>query len=372
MKEKILIYPYDFNMTPLLRHNRLLDNYEIVGVVSPIGWNLCGKDAGYADFGEPTGFKVETDFNNLIVKCDTVWICDSEIKLDFERIIYPKILDAVNAGKNVICCIAIDINAKENIKLACKDNKVYFKSFIQGDSSQDIPVYLTPNKLRKINTPVVFVAGVSCRTHKFEIQLGLREKFIDLGYTISQVGTRCYCELINFHSFPTFMFSSFISESSKIHMFNQFIKNIENTEKPDVIIIGIPGGVMPINSTFVNNFGILAFEVSQAVTPDASILSLLYEDFKPTYFDMITTSLKYKLGFELDCFNMANVNLDWNSTREHGKLIFTTFDSRYIDGKDSYRDLKVPVFNALSENSLSSMVEYLVNRLEEYADAEVL
>ena len=331
MKERIVLYPYDINSSPILRHRNLLKKYEISGLVSPIGWSLCGKDASVADYGSPIGINVETDFNDLIEKCDTLLICDSDIKLDYEKFIKPKILQAIKSHKNIVCCITLDSLERKIICTACKDKKVYFTDFVQDGLYQNYTGEIIPRRLSNINTPVIFILGTSTRTHKFEIQLGLRDIFLNQGFKVSQVGTRNYCELFEFHSFPSFMFSSFISESKKVFIFNQFIKDIENNENPDVIIIGIPGGIMPINNNLVNEFGILAYEISQAILPDVSILSLLYEDYTPLFFDKISTSIKYKLGFELDCFNISNVQLDFNKSNDLCKLDFITFDSRFID-----------------------------------------
>jgi peptide maturation system protein (TIGR04066 family) len=124
-----------------------------------------------------------------------------------------------------------------------------------------------------IDTPVIFVLGTGERTNKFEIQLALRENMMKMGYKASQVGTREYCELLGFHSFPRFMFGNGISEISKIASFNRFIKSLERDECPDVIIIGVPRGIMPFNNRLPNGYGILAYEVSQAVTPDSTVYS---------------------------------------------------------------------------------------------------
>lgn len=125
--------------------------------------------------------------------------------------------------------------------------------------------------------------GVTNKACKFEIQLSIRENLQSKGYKISQIGSRNYCEFLGFHSFPGFMYNRNLSESEKIILFNNYIKRLENDENPDLIVIGIPGGIMKRNDTFTSYFGIFAYEISQAVTPDYVICSTQYQDFKHEY-----------------------------------------------------------------------------------------
>ena len=41
------------------------------------------------------------------------------------------------------------------------------------------------------------------------------------------------------------MYDEGVSEKKKILMYNHYLKWIEQSEKPDVILVGIPGGIMP-------------------------------------------------------------------------------------------------------------------------------
>lgn len=131
-----------------------------------------------------------------------------------------------------------------------------------------------------------------------------------------------------------------------------------------------PGGIIPFNNLFTNRFGILAFEVSQALLPDASILSVLYEDYKSEYFNMIAQSIKYKLGFSIDCFSIANIQFDWLRAQEEKRLIYTTLDTNFIDKKKlMYNDLKTPVYNILNMDDTLKMSCFLHKKLSGYGHA---
>ncbi|MGN2368809.1 TIGR04066 family peptide maturation system protein [Clostridium cagae] len=367
---KTMIYPFDVEFTPLLRHSKLVDKCNILHVISPNGWGITGKDAGCEDNGQPIGIIVEKDFDKGLEDCDTVFFADSSIKVDFYQYIYPKIIKAAENSKNIICTIKLENEVIDNISNICNKNNTFFKYFTDTYDSVKIP---SIQKIYPINTPVIFVAGLGERTHKFEIQLNIRENLQRMGYKVSQVGTRNYCELMGFHSFPKFMYSKSITESEKVTLFNHYIKSIEKKEKPDIIVIGIPGGTMPFNYELTNRFGILAYEVSQAVIPDAVVLSTLYENYTPEFFELLSKSFKYKFGYNIDCFNIANASLNIPISKLEGILQYITMDSKFInEKKKNYSKLESPVYNILDTDDAKSMSDFLVNKLMEYGENGII
>ncbi|MCX7921472.1 MAG: TIGR04066 family peptide maturation system protein [Clostridia bacterium] len=373
-KENLMVYPFDFQSSPILRHSKLLQAYNITAVITPNGWGMNGKDAGIADGGSNIGITIDRDFEGKLDSCDTVLFTEASALLDFNMFIYPKMQKAIEAGKNIICLIDIDRAVVEELQEACDCKGVYFKRF---SPSEDLKVYNRQNTqlnmLMDIDVSVIFVLGMSERMQKFEIQVALRENLINAGYSVSQIGTRHYCEIFGFHSFPKFMYSCSIAEADKIIMFNHFLKQIERDENPDVIIVGIPGGIMPLNNKFTNNFGILAYEISNAVTPDASILSTLYDEYRPEHFEELITAIKYKLGVDIDCFNYSNIKFDWEASNVHSKMMYLTSESSFIDGKKkNYSTLSTPVYNVLNQADAVALSDFLVDKLAGYAAIECL
>jgi peptide maturation system protein (TIGR04066 family) len=371
--ERLLIYPYNMEFTPVLRHMGLLTKYEIVCLVSPNGWGFAGKDAGMADHGPDIGILVSADFEKSLYLCDTVMIVESHLPFNFEKNIFNKIKLAVKSKKNIICSLKLDREVIEEISSLCNCERVYFKYFEGIHNVLPEGIVIENESIEELNTPVILVLGIAERTNKFEIQLSLREKIYKSGYRISQIGTRPYCELMGFHAFPSFMYGNAVSDVNKVLMFNRFIKKIEKAEEPDIIIIGVPGGIMPFNRNFTNKFGLLAFEISQAVAPDVVIASLLYEDYKPEGFDTYTNSIKYKLGFEVDFFNIANMQFDWMRAYEEHIMSYVSLDYKFIDEKKmNYISNEIPVFNILNNDDASKIAEQTIKKLTGYADVQIV
>ncbi|NOW07172.1 TIGR04066 family peptide maturation system protein [Clostridium beijerinckii] len=369
-KYKAIIYPFDVEAIPLIRHNNLIDNYDIVQAISPSGWGLEGKDASFADNGEPTGIIVDSDFDKALESCDAVFFINSSTKIDLDKFIYPKIIKAAQNSKNIICTIKLENRVVDEISKICTDKNTSWKYFENTCNNIKTP---TIEKIYKINTPIIFVTGIGERTHKFEIQLNLKENLKKTEYRVSQIGTRHYCELMGFHSFPKFMYSKAISESEKVILFNHYIKNIEIKENPDIIIVGVPGGTMPFSYEFPNKFGILAYEISQAVLPDAVVLSTLYNDYTSEYFELISKSYRYKFGYDIDCYNISNLIVDLTASNREEELKYLMLDYQFInEKKKNHSSLGTPVYNILDIDDAKSMSDFLINKLTRYGQSQII
>jgi peptide maturation system protein (TIGR04066 family) len=150
--------------------------------------------------------------------------------------------------------------------------------------------------------------------------------------------------------------------------FNHHVKQLEKEEKPDVIIIGIPGGILPFDRKFHNRFGILPFLISQAVEPDAAVFSSVYEDWKEKYFTELALTIQYRFGFQVDCFNLSNAQVDWAGCKQVNTLQINRLNSHIVDEKiKKLGNLDIPVFNSLNKEDSLGMFQFLRNRLVEYA-----
>jgi peptide maturation system protein (TIGR04066 family) len=363
-KEKLLIYPFDIQSSPIVRHANLMDNYELAGIVAPNGWGFSSKDAGYVDGGECIGINVNSSFNELIDTVDTVLFMESYNKLDINKLVYSKIQVAADKGKNIICTLNLEDELFKEINEKCISKGKYLKYFSPSKGLNICSDMCDLESLLEITVPVVFVLGAAERTQKFEIQLSLRENLIEAGYKVSQVGSRHYCEMLGIHSFPDFMYSTCLSETKKIILFNNYIKKIELEEQPDILVIGIPGGLMPFNKEFNNNFGIFAYEISQAILPDIAIFSTLYGDYLPVYFEKIALSIRYKLGFETDFFNLSNNIFDFKGSKMLRSIQYLTVDSELVDvKKQNFKNNKIPVTNILNREDAKTLADNVIKKL---------
>ena len=70
---------------------------------------------------------------------------------------------------------------------------------------------------------------------------------------------------------------------------------MKKNEKPEVIVVGIPGELLPLTKQKAEgNFGIIAYEILNAVDPDFTILSLYKDEYKEEYFEEMNNLLHYR------------------------------------------------------------------------------
>jgi peptide maturation system protein (TIGR04066 family) len=360
-KSKTIVYPFDMEFSPLLRHPGLLPDLDFNAVVSPAGWGLAGHDAAAADGGPRTGIKVTSDFESALEGCDTVLFSTCEHGLDAGRFLHPKMILAARAGKRILCTAGAE---------GWEIPQAVSAGIVRWDRSEPAEVAVDPaGGIRDISTPVITIIGLGERANKFEIQLSLREHLLALGYRVSQIGSRNYCGLLGFHSFPAFMFSPALSEEAKITAFNAHVREIEREEKPDVIVIGVPGGIMPYNNRFTNRFGMTALEVSAAVTADACVVAVFFEDVKPDYFRNMAEAISYRFGYEVDVFAVANRMLDMAGSEQAGRICHLGLESGFVDNEiGRYSGWGKPVMNVLGPGGGKKLADHLVNVLQELGE----
>jgi peptide maturation system protein (TIGR04066 family) len=376
-KENIIVYPYDSHFAPILRYKSFIEGYNRIYLSSILGWGLCGKDAGYADGGSNLNLLVDNKFEEYFNICEKVIFVEPDNIIDYNKLIYPKIFAAIDSGKDIVCLLRLNEKLIE-IEEYCKKKNVSFQNYRKCNIKWKnlYSNFKREYGLLDIYTPIISIIGISENTHKFSIQLELKSKLELLGYKVSIVRSRSYCEFLGFYSFPSFMYDNNISEIEKVYLFNRYIKDIEVVEKPDVIILGIPGGIIPFNNQIETNFGITAFEIFQSVIPDVSILSIFHEMYTSQNLDMFFNTIKYRFGVEIDAINIANRQIDWvemiNGKPKNVRYI--TLNQDFLSKRilDCSALTNIPIYNILSGNDALNMANMLIDKLAECESAIIL
>lgn len=371
-EKKILIYPFDVNLFPVLRYRDMIKlNWNIVSCVSPIGWGINKDDIRFFNNDNHVNILFNDNFDSMLCNCDSVWFCESDKSVNFDDELYPNIIKAINEGKDIITSCDLK-NSENNIITVCKEFNVKFTNLLKNYSSDFFDM---SEALRKIETPVIAVASLTQDLKKFDVQLALRKYFKAEGYRVSQIGTKSYSEIFGFHSMPNFMYNNEYDEKEKIVMFNTFIKQIEHIEAPDVIIIGIPGGIMPICDGDINNFGVKAFEISRAVVSDITILNMPFDfGLETENFMNLKKVIFNKFEFDVKCFNIANKAIDGNKMEENNIFSLITIDDHLIEEiKAHIRNTnEVQVYSIINEDDMKDLPKYIIDTLAGYADITVM
>ncbi|GAA4653025.1 hypothetical protein GCM10023142_01630 [Anaerocolumna aminovalerica] len=352
MYNKLLIFPFGKNTSPIVRNLSLL-NYDSVSLVSPKSWGFAGKDACIVDGGDFTEVKVSYDFEEELKSCNNILFVFENENITIQSYI-DKIQKCIKINKKVFITPELREFLNDSIN-AIYDNITVLKW-------NNPKANFSFSEILPIEVPVIIVLGSGDNCNKFDIQLSLRKYFRQNDYIVSQLGTKSYCELMGFKALPKFLFEN-ISLDSKIIALNHYMYDLVKEESPDVFILGVPGGVMPYSAEIPNGFGELAFIITNAVKPDIAIYSTYTNGVDLDSLREMKKRIRYKYDSDIEFINVANsrilVNNDANPFFE-----YRTIDSNNILNKiNTVPTSDFTMFNVLNETSSNLVNEKILESL---------
>lgn len=367
MKQTVSLFPFDRASLPLLRNNFYPDDWQFTHLISPKGYGFDGKDASIIDYGEPLNIDVTSEFKDALSKSDAILFVSPESKYNFEKDILPRIYEAIDAKKNIYLAIKLDTQTLNKIYNYAGENKTLIILFTSSEHSEvdiNINIDKNPNYDIDLTTPVVFVMGLSSGLNKFASQVYLYNYFKVQGYKPLLISSREYGALGGCLSIPDFMFAP-MDEIKKVNLFKNYVKKLEISYNPDVFIIGIPGGLIPLDSKTTNQFGITAFEISRAIKPDATLLCVYTEEFSEEYWKNISAICKYRFSSEITA-----------CVRYNALFLFSALgsieDSKFLmyDPKVSTYKIGVTPFPIFEDKDIAEACKYILTNLEDNATSE--
>jgi peptide maturation system protein (TIGR04066 family) len=358
------IYPYSKREVQFFRYASLLQEVQPVFAVSPPGWGLCGHDVTDIDGGHPTGIKITDDLEHSLQNSELLIITSFE-NYDGEEGGLKDTLNTAILSKKLLMLLypAETEEEKELLMQATQLGLLLWKA--EQHNEKIISYAELANNCEELKTPVSMIVGQGPCIGKFETQLGMRQELLNRGQKISQVGSRPYCELFGFHSFPSFMFSKELNETQKIIGFNYFIKQIEKEEEPDLLLIGVPGGIMPIIEKIHNNFGMLHLEVSAALEPDTIVYNMYSNSYSTKYYEKASELIYNRLNcVQTCCFIVSNSWIDFAAYSENEEFKVITYRKMYDKITEKPKD--AIAISILEPDAFKKATDAVASVLEEY------
>lgn len=337
----IAIFPYSNELYSILGAIQVAQVMNLQYIMSLKGYGIIGKEIWVGD----KKWTVQEQLSEeQYTQIDTIWITSLAANLA-TNILYEFIEEVAKRKLEIFITAKLKDEVKEQIK---EINQKYRNhvDFLDDPIYED---FKYENNVM-VNVPVITVFGVGEMTQKLDIQIYLKNYF-DEDFKVCQVGTSRDCKMLGMYSFPAFMLEKGYSEKEKICKFNHWIKELEDENKPDVIIIGIPGGIMPLNDKHTFDYGILAYEIFSAIKPDYSIMALYAGKYTNRFYEEMKMLCKYKYDIELDSFfvskyspmsnsmkddilNFVEISGDANKTNN-----YLVYDSKSLENSGLYDDI---------------------------------
>lgn len=355
MSEKTLFYPLDIESMPIIRYAHLFLKANSYLACSHRGWIQTGQNISVLDGGDCIDIEVCFDFYEAINRCDQVVILETKNLLDIEQYVIPQIVESIRNRKKVICLRQLETKWYDEIRTIVGDN--YYEQYFEKN---DIIYFKEKNNIfRRIETPVVAVVGGGESTNKLQTELSLMENFTQLGYKVCLICSRNNLTGKNIFPQPNYLYENNRSEYEKICSFNQYVFEIEKKEKPDLIILGLPGGTEYICDSIHYDFGLHILEAFKAVPPDAVVYNfpfLQYIDSNSINYFAQRFENKFEIG--IDALVMAN--LIHNSTGSHfqGCMDYYVINHNKIK---MFENLKIN--DSFDDNQMKKIVNLIENKL---------
>lgn len=342
--DKTIVFPYGAEFAPLL--DGLLRNNQVgkgICLLAPKGWGISGVDAGTAFGRPPFGIIIKQDFEDAFHSAQTFIVAPfrktNDIKADkeVEEEIQKYLLLAKNEGIKVI-----DLRERAGIT-----EKQFSRELSEKDENKN-----------NIEVPVIFVSGTSELVCKLDVQIKVGDHLHKQGYHVAHIGSRQYCDIIGMHPFPKFMFEPLI-ETRKIECFKKYVSNICKKEKPDALIIGIPGASVKFNNDIPNGYGVINFLCAMAVTPDFSFVCTPYGvwNFGELY--------EHRFGYPIGCCMVSNTKIRYDPIEHENELLFETLDHEMTGSliRQYGKESSDPHFDLFDDQAMEQAVALLIEKL---------
>ena len=352
---KWMVYPASRYVSVLARYPEEVPECEEIRFVTPEGWGADGEDFSSLDGGLPTGVQLSNDFDRALDKADAVLFADGPIPLP-EKYLLGKIARALEAKKQVVL-------EKIPEGLAGKLPLDRVEILQENDPVSVTKPQMQDPEIRTIPVPVVFVLGTGPHTNKLEVQTALGKYFREQGYSVSQVASRNLGNILGYHTVPESVFSQAATTKDRIILLNRYFHKIYLRDKPEVMIIGLPGGIMPVNPIRFDELGEKAYLISQAVTPDAAVLCTYAFEFNQDYVEKMQAICQYRLGTAVKHLVVSGTEMSLSP--ETSQTEYSMVPGSLIREKCSFSFSGVSCHYALDPQDLECLGESVLRELTE-------
>lgn len=345
--KKLLVYPGSPETEVFMQYKLLLREVDKVILAGPKGWHTPGHYSNH---------KPLPSFEEVLPECTRVLFLETEPRL--QDFIYEQKLKLALHNKKDIC-IAGSPEFLKNIDIPshmlCRVENEEFNC--QFDKNNVEPIYEIP-------VPVIYVLGLGPNTGKFNVQLVLRNFFLRKGYSIAQVGSKVFSSFFGFSPFPSVFEDQKLSIHQRIVAFNRYVYKKYTREKPDVMIIGIPGGIFPINSVMFEDMGEKAFLACQAVRPDSAVLCSYAHPFNSEYIGEIRQICKYRLNFNLRYFAVSATSISILPDTQKSEYTFYSPEAIEHEFLANKQYDQVELYNVFKPDDMLGMCNSILSELK--------
>lgn len=275
--KKAVIFPFNKEMHALIRYSDMLD-FEIIDVYD---LRLSGRVGAktsrilqnamlYKDYTIKNINDMDWESFDTIVIGHTDELLTLVREEDFKD---KLIFEALDRNKNIYSFDDLEY-LSERFKVMGKKANVYWP---QVENK-----YPASNRFGKLYTstkPILGVFGTQSKQGKYTLQLYLRKRFLQDGYSLGEIGTEPNALLFGmdyvYHNGYNTNIRSSIEES--VYSLNNMMWDLSEKDT-DIILVGSQSGIVPYNTSNTQCYTFIHQIFLQATRPDAVLLCFNYYD----------------------------------------------------------------------------------------------
>lgn len=310
MRIPVALFPFGSHLMPAVKlFEEMQDKYMLTRLISPSGFGLTGKDAGYSRNHPKVGITVTDTLNPTEPTWDVLLL----IRTPGMEAIEESELDnaaegALQSGKSVLY-----FGSSAGVPNKLWDLSEAYPGMVDiYVSNRQISASIKRNDDEYINidVPVVLVGGLVEEADTFEVLLQLAARLRVDGFHVTALTRQPFGGLFGLHTLNHILDSRDKTEAEKILELNRFVGRLEARERPDIILMEAPDAVMRYNSFALNGFGIRTYMLCQGVRPDYFVCCVPCELAVGQFLDAISSDFVYRLGSPIHAVHVSNVIID--------------------------------------------------------------
>lgn len=216
------------------------------------------------------------------------------------------------------------------------------------------------SKFTYFDIPIVAVAGEGSNCDKFKTCLEMKKQTEKKEYKVMTVVANSLGYFMGAKLFPKEMFQNDIALQVKIHIFREWLIKEAKEDKPDMILIEIPGGILPLCEKEPNQYGEANLIISSAFKIDYTVINLYYDEvFLEEHLNDLEKICKYRLSMPLTAIGICRQQYLASIDRP-------LVEYRYYRDKD-LTEVSIPGIykniKTYDESSIDKFMDYLIDQM---------
>lgn len=340
-------FPLVPDINVLIRHHKLMESDRICQVIS-----FNEDKEKLRKLEATTNIPCTTSVEKGLEQADALLLFDNMPKLRWDK--YYNCIDYARF-------LGIPIFASRKLISQIED-QTRRAQLKQIENVHALKLTYFDERLYEIKTPIITVMGLGENCGKFECQLEFKEQLDAGGYHSEWICSNPLGACEGMHALPDFMFDENLAFPGKVYALNRYVYDLCASYKPDVLVLGVPGGIVSLADKTTNYFSEIPLVVSSALHVDFSILTFYYRTaVYDDYLDRLTRYCLHRYQTRVPIFYMARQMMAYNE--EYSKTEQLFLSDTYIAKHPSNLRLKENVATPLKNNA--PVFQSLITRLQE-------